>query len=111
MFQPQSSLHSNMVHVATGKDGACFRISPKLIHPLPAHSEEDAIKRFGKENIEVYHSYFKPLEFTVPERPDNECYIKLIVNKADNERVIGMHILGPNAGEVTQGYAVAIQYV
>lgn len=25
------------------------------------------------------------------------------------ERVIGFHVLGPNAGEITQGYAVAIK--
>ena len=25
------------------------------------------------------------------------------------ERVVGFHVLGPNAGEVTQGYAVAIK--
>jgi pyruvate/2-oxoglutarate dehydrogenase complex dihydrolipoamide dehydrogenase (E3) component len=31
------------------------------------------------------------------------------VNKDDFNRVIGLHILGPNAGEITQGYAVAIK--
>lgn len=34
--------------------------------------------------------------------------MKLIVNTADNERVIGLHYAGPNAGEVMQGYAVAV---
>lgn len=24
--------------------------------------EEDAIKKYGEENIEIYHTYFKPLE-------------------------------------------------
>lgn len=38
-----------------------------------------------------------------------ECYAKLVCNKLDNERVVGFHIAGPNAGEVTQGYAVAIK--
>lgn len=33
----------------------------------------------------------------------------MIVNTADNDRVIGFHYLGPNAGEVTQGYAVAMK--
>ena len=56
---------------------------------------------------------------------DNDCYMKLIVNKADNvrererereikfsmfqERVVGFHVISPNAGEITQGYAVAIK--
>jgi len=33
----------------------------------------------------------------------------MICNKAKNEQVIGFHIFGPNAGEVTQGFAVAIK--
>lgn len=37
------------------------------------------------------------------------CYAKLVVNKADNNKVVGFHYVGPNAGEVTQGFAVAIK--
>ncbi|KAL6055650.1 Thioredoxin reductase 1, cytoplasmic [Balamuthia mandrillaris] len=73
------------------------------------YSEEAAIAKFGEENIEVYHTYYKPLEWTVSHRDDNACYVKLVCNLADNERVIGFHVLGPNAGEVTQGFAVAIR--
>jgi len=80
-------------------------------------SEEDAAKKYGADNIEVYVSYFKPLEWTVNHeehdgvavREDNACYSKLITNLADKERVVGFHYLGPNAGEVTQGYAVAMK--
>lgn len=73
------------------------------------YSEEDATDVFGADNIEVYHSYFQPLEYTVAHRDDAGCYGKVICNKADGERVIGFHVLGPNAGEVTQGYAVAMK--
>ncbi|KAJ1163586.1 hypothetical protein NDU88_004043 [Pleurodeles waltl] len=72
-------------------------------------SEENALKKHGEENIEVYHSYFWPLEWTVPARDNNKCYAKVICNKKDQERVLGFHILGPNAGEITQGFAVAIK--
>eukprot|EP00899_Mesostigma_viride_P028780 jgi/Mesvir1/9087/Mv06343-RA.1 len=81
-------------------------------------SEEDAIAKYGADNIEVYHSYFKPLEWAtnhealpsgVPHREDNACFCKLVCLLPDNERVLGLHYLGPNAGEVTQGYAVAIK--
>jgi len=37
------------------------------------------------------------------------CYVKIIVNKLYNERVIGYHILSPNAGEITQGVAIAMK--
>uniref|UniRef100_A0A183AEW3 thioredoxin-disulfide reductase (NADPH) n=1 Tax=Echinostoma caproni TaxID=27848 RepID=A0A183AEW3_9TREM len=71
-------------------------------------SEENAIAKYGQENIEVYHSHFIPLEWTVPHRPD-DGYAKLICLKTENERVVGLHILGPNAGEITQGFAVAMK--
>lgn len=65
----------------------------------------------------MYQSFFKPLEWTVnheehdgvAHREDNSCYSKLITNLADGERVVGFHYVGPNAGEVTQGYAVAMK--
>ena len=72
-------------------------------------SEEEAISVLGEENVEVYHSNFWPLEWTVAHRPHDVCYAKLICNKLDKERVIGFHVAGPNAGEMTQGYAIGIK--
>uniref|UniRef100_F7FV00 Thioredoxin reductase 1, cytoplasmic n=2 Tax=Callithrix jacchus TaxID=9483 RepID=F7FV00_CALJA len=72
-------------------------------------SEEKAVEKFGEENIEVYHSYFWPLEWTIPSRDNNKCYAKIICNTKDSERVVGFHVLGPNAGEVTQGFAAALK--
>merc|ERR1740139_562953 len=37
------------------------------------------------------------------------CYVKIIVNKADQSRVVGFHICAPNAGEITQGIAIGIK--
>ena len=66
-------------------------------------SEEDAIAKFGKDNIEVYHSSFTPLEWSLTVgRPENTCYAKLVCDKNDDERVLGLHYLGPDAGEVVQ---------
>ncbi|KAM8867681.1 thioredoxin reductase 3 isoform 2-T2 [Synchiropus picturatus] len=72
-------------------------------------SEEKATELYGPDNIEVYHTLFWPLEFTVPGRDNNKCYAKIICNKLDNDRVIGFHYLGPNAGEVTQGFGAAMK--
>ncbi|XP_066554463.1 thioredoxin reductase 3 [Amia ocellicauda] len=72
-------------------------------------SEEKAVELYGEENIEVYHSLFWPLECTVPGRDNNKCYSKILCNKLDNERVVGFHYLGPNAGEVTQGFGAAMK--
>lgn len=73
------------------------------------YSEETAIEKFGKDNIEVYHSYFWPLEWTVPTRDNNKCYAKVVCKIPDKNRVIGFHVLGPNAGEITQGFAAAMK--
>uniref|UniRef100_F6RCG4 Thioredoxin reductase 3 n=1 Tax=Ornithorhynchus anatinus TaxID=9258 RepID=F6RCG4_ORNAN len=72
-------------------------------------SEEKAIEQHKKDNLEIYHTLFWPLEWTVAERDNNTCYAKIICNKLDNDRVIGFHVLGPNAGEVTQGFAAAMK--
>ncbi|KAL7832958.1 hypothetical protein SRHO_G00299760 [Serrasalmus rhombeus] len=71
--------------------------------------EERAVELYGQENLEVFHSLFWPLEYTVPNRDNNRCYAKIICNKLDNDRVIGFHYLGPNAGEVTQGFGTAMK--
>lgn len=72
-------------------------------------TEEKAIEMYGADDIEVYHTNYVPLEFTVAQRRAKECYVKLICLKSQNEKVIGFHYAGPNAGEVTQGYAVALR--
>jgi thioredoxin reductase (NADPH) len=71
-------------------------------------SEENAIEKYGKENILVYHSEFKPLEWNFDLERKDTCYVKVIVLKMNNQ-VIGFHILSPNAGEITQGIGVAIK--
>lgn len=73
-------------------------------------SEEDAKEEFGSF-IKVYHTYFKPLEwdFDKAAYSKRNCYMKIIVNTAQKNRVIGFHVLAPNAGEITQGVALAIK--
>lgn len=90
-----------------------FNVPTTVFTPLEygaiGYSEEEAIAKFGEDNIEVFHQNFWPLEWTVAHKPNDVCYCKLICNKADKERVVGLHIAGPNAGEITQGYAVALR--
>jgi len=72
-------------------------------------AEEDAIAQYGESDLEVYHTNFWPLEWTVAHREDNVCYAKLICVKSQNEKVVGFHYLGPNAGEVTQGFTLGLK--
>ena len=72
-------------------------------------TEEEAEAKYGADKLEVYHTYYTPLEWTVPHKPENQCYAKLICDKSQGEKVVGMHVAGPNAGEMTQGFAVALK--
>uniref|UniRef100_A0A096LP96 Thioredoxin reductase 2 n=1 Tax=Homo sapiens TaxID=9606 RepID=A0A096LP96_HUMAN len=72
-------------------------------------SEEEAVARHGQEHVEVYHAHYKPLEFTVAGRDASQCYVKMVCLREPPQLVLGLHFLGPNAGEVTQGFALGIK--
>ena len=58
---------------------------------------------------QVYHAFYRPLEYVIPGRDASCCYIKAVCERHGAQRVLGLHFLGPNAGEVLQGFAVAIR--
>jgi len=86
------------------------------------YAEDAAIEKFGEAALEIYHTKFCPLEWSlgVIDYEDTEaferieadktaCFCKLICLKNEDERVVGFHYCGPNAGELTQGFAVAMR--
>ncbi|XP_061711822.1 thioredoxin reductase 2, mitochondrial isoform X1 [Cydia pomonella] len=72
-------------------------------------SEEAALQRHGADNIEVYHAFYKPTEFFIPQRNIRNCYLKAVALRAAPQRILGLHFVGPVAGEVIQGFAAAIK--
>ncbi|XP_066997444.2 thioredoxin reductase 1, cytoplasmic [Anabrus simplex] len=72
-------------------------------------SEDAAVALYGVDDIEVYHAHFQPLEFELSKRDNFISYAKLVCVKSEMERVVGFHVLGPNAGEITQGYALTLK--
>lgn len=71
-------------------------------------TEEEAFRRHGDDNVEIYHAFYKPLEFVIPGRKADQCYVKVICTSQKPQKVLGMHFIGPNAGEVIQGFSVAM---
>ncbi len=57
--------------------------------------------------IDVYRSTFRALKHTLT-GSDERTLMKLIVDRA-SDRVVGLHMVGPEAGEIIQGFAVAIK--
>jgi len=78
------------------------------------YSEDDAEKKFGKENIKVYHALAPVLEWSpglngMRSMHGDIGYMKVVCDRTPSEKVLGAHILGPNAGEVVQGLSVALK--
>ncbi len=69
------------------------------------YSEEEARKTF--EKVTVFRSEFRALKHTLSGNGERTL-MKLLVDTA-TDRVIGLHMVGPDAGEVVQGFAVAMK--
>jgi glutathione reductase (NADPH) len=67
-------------------------------------SEEEA--RAKGHDIVIYRSTFTPLKHTLTGRAEKSL-MKLVVDRK-SDRVLGAHMVGPEAGEVMQGFAVAL---
>ena len=88
----------------------CTTVFTPIEYGTVGYSEEEAKEEFGEDNIEVYHKTFKPLEWSLSEaRKMSNGFTKVIVDKMNNDKVIGIHFLGPSAGEVMQGYGTAMK--
>jgi glutathione reductase (NADPH) len=68
-------------------------------------SEEQAREKYA--DLDIYKSDFKPMLHTLSGR-DERTLMKLIVDKA-SDRVVGCHMVGPDAGEIIQGMGVALK--
>ena len=69
------------------------------------YTEEEARAKFGA--VDIYRSAFRPMKHTLSGR-DERSMMKLIVDRA-SDRVVGIHMVGMDAGEITQGFGVAIK--
>jgi len=57
-------------------------------------------------DLDIYESQFKPMKHTISGR-DERTLLKMIVRRS-NDRVLGIHMVGPDSGEIIQGLAVAM---
>ncbi len=67
-------------------------------------TEEQARERYGE--IDIYRSMFRPLKHTLTDS-DEKCFVKMVVDKV-TDRVLGVHMVGAQAGEIVQGIAIAM---
>jgi glutathione reductase (NADPH) len=63
--------------------------------------------REAYDRIDIYRSSFRPLKHTLSGSQERSL-MKLVVDRG-SDRVLGVHVLGPEAGEIVQGFAVALK--
>lgn len=68
-------------------------------------SEADARRKY--EAIDIYRTFFRPMRATLSGR-DERIMMKLVVD-ARTDAVVGVHMVGPEAGEIIQGIAIALK--
>ncbi|WP_430911092.1 glutathione-disulfide reductase [Methylobacterium sp. sgz302541] len=68
------------------------------------HDEDSAWKAFGE--IDVYKASFRPMKATLSGR-EERTLMKIVVERAGN-RVVGVHVVGHDAGEIIQAAGIAV---
>ena len=68
-------------------------------------SEEDVVSK--GHHAKVFVSRFNPMKYTLSGRQEQSIF-KLIVDAA-SDRILGLHTLSPDAGEILQGFGVALK--
>ncbi len=68
-------------------------------------TEAEAVARH-QGSLDIYESSFRPMKHTLTGR-DERSFMKMIVHR-DTDEVLGVHMVGPDAGEIIQGMAVAM---
>ncbi|HTP95161.1 MAG TPA: glutathione-disulfide reductase [Burkholderiales bacterium] len=66
----------------------------------------EAAARARGLDVAIYRASFKTLKHTLTGSAER-ALVKLVVDKA-SDRVLGVHMVGPDAGEIIQGFAVAL---
>jgi len=67
----------------------------------------EATARAAGHEVVIFRSTFRPLLHRLSGR-DEQAMMKLVVDRA-SDRVLGVHMVGPEAGEIVQGLAVALK--
>ena len=87
-----------------------YKMIPTAVFSLPTIgtvglSEEQA--REEGHTVQVFESRFRPMKLTLTDCQERTL-MKLVVD-AKTDKVLGCHMVGPDAGEIIQGLAIAVK--
>jgi glutathione reductase (NADPH) len=75
--------------------------------PVGTVGLSEAAAAAAYETVDVYTATFRPLKYTLSGR-NERTLVKLVVDAA-SQRVVGAHMVGPDAPEIIQGIAIAVK--
>ncbi len=75
--------------------------------PVGTVGLSEAAAAAAYESVDVYTATFRPLKNTLSGR-NERTLVKLVVDAA-TQRVVGAHMVGPDAPEIIQGIAIAVK--
>lgn len=87
-----------------------YKMIPTAVFSLPnigtvGLTEEDA--REAGHDVVIFESRFRPMKLTLTECQE-KTLMKLVVD-GKTDKVLGCHMVGPDAGEIVQGLAIALK--
>ena len=87
-----------------------YNMIPTAVFSQPAIgtvglSEEQALE--DGHQVQIFESSFRPMKLTMTDCQER-TFMKLVVD-AETDKVLGCHMVGPEAGEIVQGLAIAMK--
>ncbi len=70
-------------------------------------TEAQALAKFGASEVKIYEARFTPMYHAFTLRKVKNA-LKLVV-VGEQEKIVGLHVIGPGADEMTQGFSVAVK--
>ena len=75
--------------------------------PIASVGMTEAEARAALDDVKVYKSDFRAMKNVLADRNERAIY-KMVVAGA-NEKVVGLHLIGPDSGEILQAAAIAVK--
>ena len=92
-------LPARVTNKYAGEDG-------RLLYDLQLEDGDEEVRGVDNSQLELQREQEEEASAVFVK---SNCLAKLVCDKANNLRVVGLHFLGPSAGEVLQGFALAVQ--
>ncbi|MBF0714451.1 glutathione-disulfide reductase [Gemella sp. GH3] len=89
-----------------------YNLVPTVVFSHPAIgtiglTEEEAITKYGEENVKIYKSSFTPMYSAITKH--RQPSVMKLICLGSEEKIIGLHGIGYGVDEMIQGFAVAIK--